>query len=318
MAVRAILTTAALWLRRLLPGTLATSLGLVVLLVIAGNGALGTERTFVVSGHVTGLRLTLSGDAQSWFFDRATLCTPRTAPARASLGVASDPPGGGLCDPRRFAAAEPGPQTLQWSDGTVLDLRMAAADRFEIRVAAGADRHPDGLLVLVGRPDWDASGALTFTGTARFGQDMATGNRATVLSGRYEVRETEFLRRLANRLAAGGGTTAGRSVVVTDGELVQGDVAQVVAQGDGTPVPGFGHVMPLAEDGVRGFRAVYVSQPGDHALELRSFGAADPVRLRPSWLDTATTSPTLLALVIFIPLLTNAMQMLEPLRRKPS
>jgi hypothetical protein len=301
---------------RLSPGiswAVALSVLSVILLVLLGNQILGVSRVFVVSGHTTGASIAFSGDGDAWSFEKATVCTPRSRPARASGDTSA---GEGACDDRKYAESTVAQLALRFDKGARADLRRPVGGPLEIRLVNAVGAFPAGTLVIVPVTAWQSAGALAFKGAAQLGQAMGSGNRAIALSGKYEIREAEILTRITSALTAWWSRAAAlpRSVVVDEGEIFRGEVIRVVDnRPPHAPVSGFGHIT-AGQDG-RGFNMVYISPSGDHFLEVAAIGADTPTRIRPTWLDTASTSPTLIVLVIVLSILANAAQAVETLRK---
>ena len=149
---------------------------------------------------------------------------------------------------------------------------------------------------------------LHTAGTARLGSDMASGTRRMIHDGRYEIRETSLISRLVKR----------RTNVIKTGDLIPGEAIRVV-QADDTSLAalGFGH-LTVGEVSRSGFNAVFVSARGDHALEISSFGASDPQLIFPDWVDSAISSPFLLALAFIISVVGGAVQLAMMLFRPQS
>jgi len=205
---------------------------------------------------------------------------------------------------------------LTWGQGSRVDIRRPTDGPLEILLKNEVGPYPAGTLIFVPAPVWQEEGALAFKGSAQLGKMMASGNRAIALSGKYEVREAEILTRIMSELRSlwSNERALPRSVVVNEGQIFRGEVIRVVnSNTPHLPVEGFGHITGAMTD--QGFNLVYISPSGDHALEVSAIGTDTPARIRPTWLDTASTSPTLIVIVIVLSILANAAQAFEALRK---
>jgi hypothetical protein len=271
-------------------------LPLMLLLVLAMIflGRFLVDRTFIVDARTTGLELQFVGSGNVWSFQRALVCEFR--PAVLDPSLTSTPTNSGACGSPFYQASEVDGLILSWAADSTISVRMDQGSDLEIILESGTE-YPNGTIIKVKRSAWRTSGALAFSGMAQVGQAMSNGQRSFLLSGRYEARERSVF-----------GALFGRATdTVKSGTLNRGDQVTIVEQGE--VITSYGHVTLPDDNADVGFNVVAISRPGNTALQYTYFGASEPVEIRPDWIDSAISSPFLLAFTIILSVLASAAQL---------
>jgi hypothetical protein len=264
-------------------------LGLVSLVAIAAISAgFGSTRTFVIEAQATGLNITFSGQANDWALGPVVVCTPREQIIRTL------PRGDGECDARRYLEAEADSFRINWSKGASVEVTSTQPGVMALEILDQTDV-TDKTRVILKHDSWMATGALAFNGTARIGDQLASGETKMVLSGSYDAREKPLW--------------STNTEVLKSGSLRRGESAAVfVETATGAAMAEvFGHVTPV-EGGKPGFIVGAVSAPGPVFLQLGFFGAAAPTQIAPNWIDRALSSPLILALAALLSVVLSAGQ----------
>lgn len=247
----------------------------------------GSSRSFLVEAETGGVRLVFAGDSNQWRLPNATLCLPveiPLAPPDDECGSAARSDG---------IARE---RLVDWPAGATVDISRTANGSLSIEVvsASGLDV-PANAEFKIDAEAWKGAGALTFRAAATVGQDMRTGARHYLHSGRWEARE------------AGPVTSLLRSVteVVKEGTFSSG--ATVTVMIDGNPALVYGHLIPGETETIA---LTMVSELGRPVLFERHFGVAEAVRIEPDWIDIAISSPILLAAAAIFSIIASGGQVL--------
>lgn len=266
-------------------------IGLVAIMaMVAVSAGLGSLRTIVLDAQATGLRVTFSGAANDWSLGSVTVCEPRPRVAWTL------PRGEGVCDARRYVETTVEGLRVNWNANANVLVTSPSPGALALDVS-GQTGVADRTRIVLSRESWAATGALTFTGTALVGEQLASGETKMILSGSFEAREKPLW--------------SANTEVLKSGPIRRGESAAVFTEARGEPVMAevFGHVTPL-EAGRPGFNVGLVSAPGPVFLQLGFFGAAAPTRVAPSWIDRALTSPLILALAALLSVLLSAGQIM--------
>lgn len=271
---------------------LSSGIGLVGFVCICAIAAIamgfGATRTIVVEAQTTGLQITFSGQANDWALGEVVVCTPRIK-IDPSLGR-----GPGQCDARRYIEAKDDNFRINW-DRNATTIISAITPGTLVLDISGQSEMVDRTRVLLDRQSWESVGALTFTGTARIGFQLASGESKMLLSGSFEVREKPFW--------------SDSTEVLKSGLLRRGESAVVLVErgGKDNMAEVFGHITPsLAERS--GVTVGIVSTPGPVRLQIGFFGSTIPTQIAPSWIDRALTSPLILAIAALLSILLSALQ----------
>jgi len=248
----------------------------------------GATRTIIVEAQTTGLQITFSGQANDWALGEVVVCTPRTK---------IDPSlerGTGQCDARRYIEAKDENFRINWdrNANTIISAITPGALVLDISGQLGM---VDRTRVLLDQQSWASVGALTFTGTARIGFQLASGEAKMLLSGSFEAREKPFW--------------SDSTEVLRSGSLRRGESAFVVVERGGEEVMAevFGHITPSLTERL-GVTVGIVSAPGPVHLQVGFFGSTIPTQIAPTWIDRALTSPLILAIAALLSILLSALQ----------
>lgn len=267
--------------------------GCLSLLAIAAISlGFGSTRTFVVEAQTTGIQITFSGQANDWALGKVVVCTPRP---RADPKL---PRGTGVCDARGYTEEVLGDLRLVWTHDATVTVTTSSNAGQAVRLVleiSGQDGIADRTRVMLDAARWAEAGALTFNGTARIGEQLASGETKMLLHGSFEAREKPVW--------------SATTEVLKSGLLRRGEAVSVVYPGADKPAPAevFGHIT-AADQGGSGFVVGLVSAPGPVWLEVGFFGAAVPTLIAPTWIDRALTSPLVLALAALLSILISALQ----------
>ncbi|MFN4153897.1 MAG: hypothetical protein ACK4HF_04535 [Paracoccaceae bacterium] len=287
------------WLRRGLDSRmvhLCVSLGMgalgifALLTITVVSVGVGSTRTIVVEAETTGLEITFAGQANDWALGPVTVCVPRPQIDR------SLPRGDGQCDARRYLERSEDSLRINWNQNAAVRVTSTSLGGLAFDMSGQTDVE-NRTRVILSAESWQANGALTFSGTTRIGDQLASGETHMILSGSFEMREKPF----------GSETTE----VLKTGPLRRGESALIMMPTEDGPMAAkvFGHITP-AEDSSSRIAVGVVSAPGQVFLQLGFYGAAVPTRISPSWVDRALASPLVLALVAIMSLVLNARQLI--------
>lgn len=261
-------------------------LALVLFLVFVLSATLGVQRSFLLQGESSSIRVSFVGGDTGWLFPEATICSPLDQPNPRGEELP-----GRLCPSTVFDEVVELDRDFRWQQGEIVQVTLGVDGFVQIEVVeSSSPTHPIGTLILLSSEQWRSNGALAFEGLVEIGEDIATGSTHYLLSGRWEARQTSFA------------TSILRSItdVVKTGELSRGTQAAVYL--DGNPARMAGHLTPSYRF-VEAFEFVLISEPGRTELRLEHYGLDEAVVVRPDWFDTAITSPLFLAAIVMLTLL---------------
>ncbi|PHO05307.1 hypothetical protein CSC82_03765 [Rhodobacteraceae bacterium 4F10] len=286
------------WMR----GKLAPLVAVLALaLAFFGNGILATGKTYIVDAAVAGATIEFSGHQNDWYVGDTFVCVPKEKRSRQRGEAKDDLP----CDTRLYDVASKRDFVLEWPQGTAVRVRIGELGRLEFLVLSGSEGLKKNTLFVLPADYFTTNGALSFSGSVVFGRPIETGARDILLHGTYRVREDHFLASLL-----GKGTYE-----IALAELTRGDQVRVVdAASQTTASTGFGH-LSLSSDIEAAVRLVFHSTPGNHALEISTFGMSEPAVVRPNWIDSTLASPFVLIVGLFISLSISILE-LHALTRK--
>jgi hypothetical protein len=278
--------------RRLALLALSSCIGLVglvsIVAIAAISAGLGSTRTFVLEAQATGLNITFSGQFNDWALGPTVVCTPRAKIIRTL------PRGSGKCDSRRYLEEAVESFRINWSNGASVEVTSPTPGVISLEIFEQLEI-ADRTRLIVERDGWMTTGALTFNGTARIGDQLASGETKMVLSGSYEAREKPLW--------------SEKTEVLKSGLIRRGESAAVLAETatGATMAEVYGHITP-ADGDQPGFIVGAVSAPGLVFLQLGFFGATTPTQIAPNWIDRALTSPLILALAALLSVVLSAGQ----------
>jgi len=260
-----------------------------------GNSLWGSEKTFIVDAVVSGATITFNGNHNSWYLGEAVICTP-TRRRQRSVSVTSD---NEVCDQRAYKVRIDSEKIIQWPDGASVRMRFGETGRLEFFVLDEVSGHAEKTLIVLPHDFFSKNGALSFSGSVIFGRTIKTGAKDILLDGSYKVRESHVVSAMLGK----------QTYEVASSELTRGDQVRVV---DGvsfkTSSLGYGHLSrSLDVEGAT--RLVFQSSPGDHALEISSFGMKQPAVMKPDWIDSTLASPYVLIVGLFISLVISVLEL---------
>lgn len=252
--------------------SLVAALAFLLAIVLLSAG-IGATRTILTEASVTGITIEFSGSGEAWALPAATICVPlkRKLP-RAQRGT-------GICDQRGYSE-QSGPLTVAWRKGSRVVVQRTDRQQLALTVEGVPDLE-DTSRIIIDQKTLRSLGALTFTGFAVLGRPIDDGQTDMILSGEYEIRErSPFL---------------ASTEKIRIGSLRRGETASVVDLSQEVPALQFG-VLTLDEE-ERAVRVSMVSESGRIGMHLQFYGSGEPAVIAPSWVDRALVSPTILALV---------------------
>ncbi|MCQ0971981.1 hypothetical protein MLD63_16280 [Paracoccus sp. TK19116] len=244
-----------------------------MLAIVLLSAGIGATRTILTEASVTGITIEFSGAGEAWALPAASICTPleRKRPRTER--------GNGVCD-RRGYSEQSGPLIIAWREGSRVVVQRTDQEQLALTVE-GVPGLADTSRIVVDRKTWRSLGALTFTGFAVLGQPVDDGQTDLILNGEYEIRErSPFL---------------ASTETIRTGSLRRGETASVVDLRSRVSALQFGVLTFNEED--RAIRVSMVSETGRIGMQLEFYGSVDPIVIAPSWVDRALVSPTILALV---------------------
>lgn len=101
--------------------------------------------------------------------------------------------------------------------------------------------------------------------------------------------------------------------VIKSGGLVKGTVVSLWS--DQAPVETYGHITSSASVDGNYIDIVAISRPGDVEMHLGYFGTNTPMIMRPDFIDTAISSPFLLAMAIIFSIFASTSQFYGDVRK---
>lgn len=278
-----------------------SQLALAILLFLAFilSATLGVQRSFLLQGESSSVRIFFVGDDRSWLFREVTICIPLDRPNPRGENLS-----GRLCPSTVFDEEIALERDIRWQQGEVVRVTVGVDGFVQVEVIESSNpTHPIGTLIVLSNEQWRSNGALAFEGFVEIGEDIAAGSTHYLHSGRWEARQTSFA------------TSILRSItdVVKTGELARGTQAAVYLNGN--PAVMAGHLTPSYRF-AEAFEFVLISEPGRTELHLEYFGLEQAAVVRPDWIDTAITSPLFLAAMILFTLLAPMMQFIGELMKR--
>jgi len=266
-----------------------------------GNSLWGSEKTFIVDAVVSGATITFNGNHNSWYLKNATICSPKKRRQRSTESLENH-----VCDPRAYDISVEPEKIVQWPDGASTRIRIGKSGRLEFFVPNEFPGVTKNTLIVLPENFFTSQGALSFAGSVMFGRTINTGAKDILLDGSYRVRENHIISSLLGK----------QTYEVAASELTRGDQVRVVNGKDlDLSALGYGHLSRSTEiDGAA--RLVFQSSPGDHALEVLSFGMDEPAVMKPDWIDSTLASPYVLIIGLFISLAISVLELHSFTRRE--
>lgn len=258
----------------------------ILILTLALTGA---NRSFLLEAESGRVELTFQVSETTWDLPGAVECAPSDFPA---LPGQADPACGAAFTP----VGEARDRTVTWpQDARVAVGRRADGSVIFTALDATEPALPIGTMIVVPTEEWARMGALAFTAETLIGDDMRSGVRGYLRSGRWEARESGLV------------TSVVRSVteVVKQGTFASGALVEVL-DGD-LPAKTYGHI---DRSGARDTLSItLISEVGRTALSVRHLGVDGPILIEPDWVDIAVSSPLLLAAAVILSILASASQL---------
>ena len=274
-------------------------LAILLFLAFIFSATLGVQRSFLLQGESSSIRISFSGGDSGWLFHEATICSPLDRPNPRGENLS-----GRLCPSTIFDEEIALARDFRWQQGEVVRVTVGVDGFVQVEVIESSNPvHPIGTLIVLSSEQWRSNGALAFEGFVEIGEDIAAGSTHYLLSGRWEARQTSFATSLLRSITD----------VVKTGELARGTQAAVYLNGN--PASTAGHLTPSFRF-VEAFEFVLISEPGRTELHLEHYGLEQAVVVRPDWIDTAITSPLFLAAMILFTLLAPLMHFIGELMKQ--
>ncbi len=278
-------------------GGSATARSMIAFLVLATVLILvSPSRTIQLQARTLSAQVELTSEPLAWDLTGATVCVPS-----ADVEAAATPPCG---DGETVAGTLDGP--VVWPRDQRLVLNWTP-ERMSIRLLTEAESWPAGTTLRVSWADAARNGALAFSGYLLLGQEMSAGATGYVLDGSYAIYEQGLV-----------SSWIGWSPEITrDGEIRRGDQLQIIcsplffqtcegARIDGRSDQYRNTVMAsisVDHDGMAGLHVVATGAEANSRLELAYAGRDRVLLIKPSWVERAAASSSLLALSLLFSLL---------------
>lgn len=264
------------------------------------SATLVTQRSFLLQGVTSSLTIRFAGLETGWLFPEAIVCRPLEQPNPRGEDLPDQ-----VCPSTIYSEEAVSDLEFGWRQDEEVLITTDTDGTLRIERIAGSDPdYPAGTIVVLDQQQWRRNGALAFEGVIELGEDIASGARHYLMSGRWEARQTSFATGLLRSITD----------VVKVGELARGTQAGVFI--GGSPANMTGHITP-SFDLPEGFDFVLISEPGRTELRLELYGFDEPLVLRPDWIDTAVTSPLFLAAIVLLTLLALMTQIYGDLSAMP-
>lgn len=275
---------------------------IILFLAFFGNSFRAGEKTYIVDATVAGATINFHGNQNAWFVGNAVVCTPKAQRSRQrSTSDESQ-----LCDTRLYDVTSAEDLILDWPDAAQVRLRTSISGRLEMVVLEKNSTYMKNTLFILPEDFFFNNGALSFAGAVTFGRPINTGAKDILLNGSYRVREDHILSFLLGK----------QTYQIAQADLTRGDQVRVVeAKNPSVSSTGFSH-MTYSTDVDRAIHLVFHSVPGEHALEVATYGMAEPTIIRPNWIDSTLASPFILIVGLFLSLAISMLELFAMLKRQ--
>lgn len=253
-------------------------------------------RTIQLQARTLSLELELAAEPLAWDLTGAVVCTPTLdlmAPATAPCGAGEV-----------FAATLDGP--ISWPLGQQLALDKTPA-HLRIRLLSDGNGWPAGTSLILGPEDSRRNGALAFSGYLLLGQEMSAGSTGYVLDGSYAIYEQGLI-----STWIGWSPDITRAGVIRRGDQVQIICAPKLFQSCAGPAMNnrdnqfrnpVAASVSVDHDGLAGVHVVATGAQANSLLEVAYAGRDSILLIKPSWVQRAAASSSLLALSLLFSLL---------------
>ncbi len=261
-----------------------------VLILIAPN------RTIQLQARTLSAQVELTSEPLAWDLTGATVCVP-------TLDLMADPqPPCGVGEV--FEQTFDGPITWPRDQKLVLDW---TPDKMDIRLLTETDIWPVGTTIRVDWANAARNGALAFSGYLSLGQEMSAGATGYVLDGSYAIFEQGLV----------SGWIGWSPEITRQGAIRRGDQLQIIcspmffqtcngADIEGRPNQFKNPVtasISVDHDGKAGMHVVATGAEANSQLEVAYAGRDSILLIKPSWVQRAAASSSLLALSLLFSLL---------------
>lgn len=272
------------------------------------------SRSFVITVETGGLSLVVTKSALSnWLFPQAHVCLRREANLESApaSGIAE-------CDSRAYEVRKASDLNVAWTPGTELRITRGgetASLRIEIRPGEAPPTTasflqgepatpveiplPVGSFIVVKGGDWPDNGPLGFYGFAVLGSKPSPGSRSHLISGRYEIRETLFLR--SNPIAVAGSS------------FFAGDQVSVVSAQGSKPLPVEGFIDVAENQRNRGFGVIVHAVATKGRMMVERSGA-ETAYITSRWFERAANDPIIIGAAVLLGLLMSVVELFTRLR----
>lgn len=253
-------------------------------------------RTIQIQARTLSAEVELDGEPLGWDVTGAVVCLPAADP----FAKAQAPCGDG----EEFAAELPEP--VVWPRGQRLAVDWSE-NRLRIRLLTPGNGWPAGTVLRISQRDATRNGALALSGFLLLGQEMSAGSTGYVLAGSYAIYEQGLVSAWADWSPD----------ITRQGIIRRGDQVQIICEQSllrtcrGDPMEGRGtHFRnPVAasisvdHDGNAGMHVVATGAQANSLLEVVYAGRDSILLVRPSWVQRAAASSSLLALSLLFSLI---------------
>ncbi|MEM8592017.1 MAG: hypothetical protein AAGF13_05770 [Pseudomonadota bacterium] len=253
-------------------------------------------RTIQLQARTLSAEVELVGEPLAWDLTAATVCLP-------TLDFDADPaPPCGFGE--AFETELDGPVT--WQRGQKISVNWRP-DHLLLSLMTDGNGWPAGTVLRIDPEDAVRNGALAFSGYLSLGQEMSAGATGYVLEGSYAIYEQgllsgwlgwspEITRQGAIRRGDQVRIVCARSLLGTcDGALIEEREGQFL-----NPVAAS---LSVDHDGKAGLRVVATGAESNSLLEVAYAGRDSIILVRPSWVQRAAASSSLLAFSLLFSLM---------------
>lgn len=299
-----------------LRGCIGSGAVLAVVVLVAAY-LLPGHPSFLIESDTRGARITFAdGGISVWRLESPVLCLrharnapepPDAAPPDAVSPDAAAPLG---CDLEHYTVHRPASAEVEWREGAEVHIRATPDGGLAIELAgtrAGEVVTPEGesdssalplplprnSRILLPALAWANHAALPFDSRdVVIGALPTAGEEGILIAGRYQIRQSLFLRPALVVVDEGGFTTGDRIAFEDRPRWLS-------LTGEAQPYRAYGFLAPGVGPGNPGFRAVVYNVPGQTRLQVQRIGAS-PAHIQENWTHRALRDPYLLILTALV------------------
>jgi hypothetical protein len=285
--------------RRMAMGGVTPRVILAVLIVFTILILTSPVRTVQLQARTLSAEVELTAEPLGWNVTGATVCVPATEEEDLFAEPVAPCGAGQVFD---VTILEP----VVWSRGQRLALDWTQ-EHLRIRLLNEGNGWPAGTVLSLDQADATRNGALALSGFLSLGQEMSPGSTGYVLDGNYAIYEQGLVSRWI-----GWSPDVTRQGVIRRGDQVQIVCAQSLARScEGDPMTGrIDHYKnPVAgsisvdHDGKAGVHIIATGTEANSLIEVAYAGRDSILLIKPSWVQRAAASSSLLALSLLFSLI---------------